>query len=91
MLLTYLLFIRCLRRGDDELDVHANVILGGEPIVGRELIGGITRNGVEAGSIDSALTAEDRQAIRARHPHRPAVDPISVRNTLLRPNIIAIS
>ena len=60
-----------------------SIIVGGEPVVGGELVTGIAHNRVEAAAEDRTLAAEDRQTVRAGYLHRSAIDPVTIGKIIL--------
>ena len=79
-----------VRVANHQIGGHTEVVVGGEPVVGGELIGGIAHDRVEAAAENGALAGEDGQAVGTEHMHRSAVDPIAViRDTLTWLNIVA--
>ena len=77
-----------MRIADDEIGDHAEVIVGSEPVVGGELIGGIAHDGIEAAPEDGALAGKDRQVVRAGHLHRSTIDPVAIKDAFFRRNSV---
>ena len=75
-----------MRVADDQIGDHAHVIVGGEPVLRRQLIGGIAHDRVEAAAEDGTLAGEDGQAIRAAHLHRSPVDLVAIKDAFFRCN-----
>ena len=73
-----------MRVADDQIGDHAEVIVGGEPVVGGQLVAGIAHDFVEAIPEFGAFAGEDVHPIGADDMHGSGIDAVAGEDALSR-------